>query len=329
MKKSLLFCGVAALAFASCTQNEVLDVNENRAIGFESFVGKPTKALETSSLSEFYVFGAYSDDGTITGAPNVFNNVKVSGKPSWTTEETKYWIDGKQYKFAAYSDDNAKFAGATFTNGTLTIPEYTVSTKDLVASNIVSQTGSATSNAVVGITLNHILAKVKFTFTNKLAAGYKIAISELKIASVPNKGTYTDNGTTTGGDVSTPAGSWVTSVSGTTADLSFTNIAAFAAEATGTSQELYVLPQNLSSDPTGLTVTFKATITDSNDTVVKEPSFTSTIKPNWAMKYIYNYTLELTLDNTDLDNNVITFSPTVGDWENATEDIKDDTTTNP
>lgn len=328
MKKSLLFCGVAALAFASCTQNEVLDVNENRAIGFESFVGKPTKALtnDEGSLTAFYVFGAYSDNGTISGVPNVFNNVKVSKETgNWATEKTEYWINGKQYKFAAYSDENVTIGGATFTGGTLTIP-YTVGNKDLVASNIVSQDGSNTS--AVGITLNHILAKVKFTFTNKLASGYKIAISGLKIASVPKEGTYTDTGSSTGGDASTPAGSWETSDPGTTADLSFDAIAAFESEATGASQELYVLPQNLSADP-GLTVSFKATITDANGTVVKEPSFTSTIKPNWAMKYIYNYTLELTLDNTDLDNNVITFSPTVGDWENATEDIKDDTTTNP
>lgn len=326
MKKSLLFCGVAALAFASCTQNEVLDVNENRVIGFESFVGKPTKALtnDEGSLTAFYVFGAY--DYSPEGTPNVFNNIKVSKETgNWATEKTEYWINGKNYKFVAYSDENATIGGATFTNGTLTIP-YTVGTNDLVASNIVSQNGSTTT--AVGITLNHILAKVKFTFTNKLASGYKIAISGLKIASVPKEGTYTDTGSSIGGDASTPAGSWETSDPGTTADLSFDAIAAFESEATGASQELYVLPQNLSADP-GLTVSFKATITDANGTVVKEPSFTSTIKPNWAMKYIYNYTLELTLDNTDLDNNIITFTPSVGGWENATEDIKDDTITNP
>ena len=38
MKRNLLFCGVAALALASCTQNEVLNVNESRAIGFDAFV---------------------------------------------------------------------------------------------------------------------------------------------------------------------------------------------------------------------------------------------------------------------------------------------------
>lgn len=315
MKKSLLFCGVAALAFASCTQNEVLDVNENRAIGFESFVGKPTKALTDDGLTEFYVFGAYSDNGTISGDPNVFDNIKVSGKPSWKTEETKYWIDGKQYKFAAYSDDNGKFDGAKFTDGTLTIPKYTVGTKDLVASNIVSQNGSTTT--AVGITLNHILAKVKFTFTNKLAAGYTIDITNLQIADVPNTGTYTDNGT---------AG-WV-SVEPETNKTTLNSFAVsqITSENSQSSNEVYVLPQNLSSTA-GLTVTFNATIEDANGTKVKEPSFTATIKPNWEMKFIYNYTLELTLDNTELENNVITFNPTVGGWTNADGSFEGDAPT--
>lgn len=307
MKKSLLFCGVAALAFASCTQNEVLDVNENRAIGFDAFVGKATKALTDDNLTVFYVFGAYSDNSTITGEPNVFNNIEVSGKPSWKTEETKYWINDKKYKFAAYSDENSKIEGATFTNGTLTIP-YTVGTNDLVASNIVSQDGNNTS--AVGITLNHILAKVKFTFTNKLAAGYTIDIAGLQIADVPNKGTYTDNGTAGWASVD-PTNNKTT--------LNSFAVSQIISGGSQSSNEVYVLPQNLSADP-GLTVTFKAIITDANGTVVKKPSFTSTIKPNWAMKYIYNYTLELTLDNTDLDNNIITFTPSVGGWVNNTPD---------
>ena len=34
MKKGLLMLGAAAMMLASCTQNEVLEVSESRAIGF-------------------------------------------------------------------------------------------------------------------------------------------------------------------------------------------------------------------------------------------------------------------------------------------------------
>lgn len=44
MKKSLLMLGAAAMMLASCTQNEVMEVAENRSIGFNSFVNNTTKA---------------------------------------------------------------------------------------------------------------------------------------------------------------------------------------------------------------------------------------------------------------------------------------------
>lgn len=43
MRKSILLLAAAA-ALASCTQSEVLEVAENRAISFDPFVGKATRA---------------------------------------------------------------------------------------------------------------------------------------------------------------------------------------------------------------------------------------------------------------------------------------------
>ena len=45
MKKSLLMLGAAAMMLASCTQNEVVEVAESRAIGFDAFVNNNTKAV--------------------------------------------------------------------------------------------------------------------------------------------------------------------------------------------------------------------------------------------------------------------------------------------
>lgn len=46
--------GVAALALASCTNEEVLNVSDSRAIGFDAFVGKTTKAdITDANIREF------------------------------------------------------------------------------------------------------------------------------------------------------------------------------------------------------------------------------------------------------------------------------------
>lgn len=66
MKKSLFVLGVAVAALASCTQSEVLEVAENRAIQFNTFVNNNTKAVTeinaADGLTSFYVFGYHGDN---------------------------------------------------------------------------------------------------------------------------------------------------------------------------------------------------------------------------------------------------------------------------
>ena len=79
MKKSLFVLGVAVAALASCTNEEVTEVAQNRVIGFNSFVNNNTKAVTVvNSLanSEFYVFGMYDADQTTWGK-TVFSNRSV------------------------------------------------------------------------------------------------------------------------------------------------------------------------------------------------------------------------------------------------------------
>ena len=52
MKKSLFMLGAAIVALSSCTQDEVLNVNENRVISFESHVNKSTRAVKNTTKLE-------------------------------------------------------------------------------------------------------------------------------------------------------------------------------------------------------------------------------------------------------------------------------------
>ena len=49
MKTKLWMLGVAVAALTSCTQSEVIDVPENKVIGFEPFVEKHTRAVQNIS----------------------------------------------------------------------------------------------------------------------------------------------------------------------------------------------------------------------------------------------------------------------------------------
>ena len=111
MKKSFLMLGLAVAAMTSCTNDEVLEQNQStrKAIGFESFVNKGTRAADgyvdvtnevtSSNLKRFYVYGNDSET-------NIFDNVSViKSGDEWVMQESneKYW-ETKEYKFAAYAD---------------------------------------------------------------------------------------------------------------------------------------------------------------------------------------------------------------------------------
>ena len=107
MKKNVLMLGLAAIAFTACTNEEVTHFAENRAIGFDTFVGKHTKADVTSeTLKKFYVYGVYSGtSNSYASGTTVFNNMAVTkNEGTWKNEDARYWVADKYYKFAAYAD---------------------------------------------------------------------------------------------------------------------------------------------------------------------------------------------------------------------------------
>ena len=204
MKKGVWMLGAAIVALTSCTQSEVLDMAQSKAIGFSTFVEKPTKATNdindgiNSDFKEFYVFGAkgngvkdgssvFVDDNANTNT-HYIDHVKVyGGKSHWTYEPHAYWVANKTFRFAAYADgkgDGTSTAAKLESENVifkpqvkdsenkdvwgLDIKEYTVSDKDLIAAvpkeMVVSDITS--SPALVSLTFKHILSKVIFQFYN-------------------------------------------------------------------------------------------------------------------------------------------------------------------
>lgn len=290
MKKSFLMLGVAAMALASCTQNEVVEYADSRTIQFDAFVGKSTRAvteLETAGLTQFNVFAYH------TGDVVDYNNVAVKGSGSgtgWKAEANAYWQAGNAYEFAAYSDQNAAISsGVSFADKTLTFTSYTVGEKDLVAAQ-TSVTGvTAQYSTPVDLTFYHMLSQIKFKFKNSDAAEYNLAISDIKItAGKTAKGEFKMN------EGGTPAISWTDASNG---EYTITDIEDIANGPSGStaSEPLLILPQST----TGLKVTFTARLTDAGNNVIATGNFEAPLKISedggdaWKPGYRYNYIAEL------------------------------------
>lgn len=335
MKKNKFWLAAMAVtvSMASCSLEEVMEQPEPQAIGFSSFVGKPTRAVteivnpgSTGSgtpLSTFYVFGKYGDAVGGTYTNDVFSNTSVTVTATNTEIATaQYWVPNKYYKFAAYSDGNSKIeSDISFgTDGNITITDYEAGDKDLIlAAPAEVQTGATITEGnpdAVSLTFNHLLSQVGFEFTNEFTNGYKVQITGLKI-NIPNKATYSKTSVYSWGAPNTNADKTYTVNGGDKFDSSASKL----------SEYNFVIPQNNES----LKAEFTVTVYDNNDIQIIQKEFSdvplatgTTTTPGsdnnvWTPGYKYKYTA--TIDASVLDDVMFPIEfkvVAVEGWESST-----------
>lgn len=325
MRKSILMLGVAVAALASCTNEEVVEMASNRAINFDGFVDNNVRAVtEVTTLSDFYVFGAYGADNYTN---IVYNNESKTKQAYWTASQT--------YRFAAYANGDAKNlsdASYNYTDQALNFPSYTPDdANDLVAAiaNDITCSDPA-SQGKVELTFKHMLSQVKFTFETKETDAYTIKISNLKINGAITQGDgkydYTDGITWTG----TPSGTY---------DYTTINDVAVETKDNTASEVKLVIPQTLKQGETyPITVTFTATASGPGITGEISGNFKATLKyegqnlvsgtteNNWTPGFCYNYITSISADDIDptMTEKIIEFEvKEVTDWKDATNTTYD------
>lgn len=319
MKTNLFLLGMAVAALSSCTNEEVTDVAQNRAIKFNQFVENNTRVVqEVESLSNFYVFGKFGDaKGNYD--TQIFNNELQT--------TSYYWVADKNYIFGAYANGdggqlNSSEVSFKANDGILTFSNYTPDdAKDLVA--VISENvecKDAVNQGPVNLNFRHMLSQVKFTFKTTDGDKYTLRISDLKFKALQTATcTYTKDNNII---------EWTGSINN---DYSYSDIADVADGAknyTVSSESKLVIPQNNTNQ---LKVTFTATITDAG--LNKEANFEATLgvaeniagtsdANTWMPGYRYNYTVTINgydID-PDLENQKIEFTPSVSPWNDATSD---------
>lgn len=315
MKKSIYLLGMAVAALSSCSQSDVVEMPESRAIGFNTFVNNNTRKVEEVAkgalTGTFYVFANYGSKD--------FANKAFDNEPSTALH---YWEASMNYRFGAYKNGNDKLA-ATFTPAesasVLTFPGYTPKDEnDLIAAFGEATTGTdVTGQGKVGLTFSHLLSQVKFTFTTDATAVYNLTISEVKITNAISKSTCTYT-------AGTPTIVWDdTGVEGVESNgyiyEDFTSGKAISIE-NPASQSKLVIPQ---SETDVIKVTFKAKVNGAGITMAEAKDFEGYLAyedgdDTWNPGFRYNYSVKINVkdivDNPD-DLVQIEFTPTVdSDW---------------
>lgn len=202
MKKIFLIGLTAAAMLASCSNDETVEMAQQKAIGFSNaFVNNGTRSVvdpsfTTSTLSDFAVYG-FTQNGQI------FNGEKVSkggaASTGWSYDNVQYWVPGNTYTFGAIAPHSAaKVSNVTLPTGATKVEMKVAFTNtdanqvDLLHAEPAQITGvTPTYTTPVSMTFNHQLSKVKFSFQNSVGAGYNVKVSNVKITDAYEKGTLT------------------------------------------------------------------------------------------------------------------------------------------
>ena len=278
--KKFLFLGIAATAmFASCTNDEMVEMNPQSAIGFETFVDKSTRATDVTkaNLTAFEVYGWRTKD---SNTEQIFDAQAVTANAGVCTySPLQYWVGSYTYDFEAVApksgdkgvtvDDSHGASTITFVSDSETDLIYASASKDLSSSGYGTL---ATATDPVGLTFGHLLSRVKFTFTNGAVANSAatITVSDVKITGVGTTGVYTPSN-----------GTWAAATETGEVTFASTNITGIDGGESGETEHKYLIPYNVKDYSVSFTVTMtQGSVSDSFNYTVKLPETTTLVKGN-------------------------------------------------
>lgn len=277
--KKFLFLGIAATAmFASCTNDEMVEMNPQSAIGFETFVDKSTRATDVTkaNLTAFEVYGWRTKDAT----EQIFDAQAVTANNGVCTySPLQYWVGGYKYDFEAVAPKSGE-KGVTVndTYGASTITFASDSETDLIYASASKDLSSydygtlAAAPVVVDLTFGHLLSRVKFTFINGADANSvaKIAVTDVKITNAGTTGVYTPSN-----------GTWAAATETGEVTFASTNITGIEGGESGETEHKYLIPYNVKDYSVSFTVTMtQGSVSDSFNYTVKLPETTTLVKGN-------------------------------------------------
>lgn len=318
MKKGLLMLGAAAMMLASCTQNEVLEVSESRAIGFNGTgIDNITRAdITNADFAQFYVYGGYNTSDLFQGT-----EVNKSGS-NWTYNPTQYWKEGS-WKFGAYAPkgEGAITPEWSYESGlTLTVNSDATHQNDVIyAAATASVTDSDSDGTLEGtdqvaLNFNHLLSKLAFKFTKdpQSLGAMTVTMSNFQVANI------------------TTTGKWIAGEQQTVEDAatgSYTDAAGVIDKDNGVQTAwFYVIPQQVSA----FAITANVKVVNGAGDTIKDGTISASVPTTditeWSAQYQYLYSAQLNLDQITDPNNPnpqpIEFTGSVSDdWENGTGNI--------
>ncbi len=333
MKQYLFLAALSGLALVSCTQvDDVPEVSEYNAIGFENVVGKNTRAvtgdMTVNNFDLFSVTGYYTQEGKENNPVKVFDEQIVEKNNSdskWYYSPVQHWIPGSTYYFYAYSCADVKLEeSGQFGTTLLDLNQSASEDRALEIQNFVcndlhqhdlivaknekmvgmEKTADLTVTRNVAFKFEHALSKINAVFTSKFPVGYDLTVSDVKIVNYYDKADFDFDPMNWKNRAQTaPSQSIALDI---TKGQDVTSMAADPKNTTSvTTGSIFMIPMEYSKDD------------ENNKTASVEIQFTVTVKqngieyltrkvkgvwqPTWQKGWAYTYYIELGGDELQLE----------------------------
>ena len=192
MNRKLFFAAMAATALASCTNDDLVEVNQGEGIAFRASLDKALTRGTTTNLQNLNAFNvtAFGQDE----ANNYFTNMPVTSNDkgaTWKTGATYYW-PGFDLKFFAYAPQDLNNVSIDKDAQTITdfAPDQAVAKqKDLLVSY---NTGNKQNNEAKGVAMNfkHALSQIEVQ-AKCSNEKIKIEVIGLKMVNAAAKANFT------------------------------------------------------------------------------------------------------------------------------------------
>lgn len=330
--KKLFIFAIAALSLAACSNDEVIEVNQDNVISFRPIVSGTTRAADIDAGSGTYGlqtlgFTVFANVGS--SETNYFPETAFTYSNGAYTSATKYyWPSSGTLDFFAYQysqSANNTVSHTALTKAFTVTPSATAANQtDLV---VACTTGKSKVSNSDGVTLNFRHAESKVTIKLKNSSTTTTAtVGDVVLGNVYTTGTYTFTGSTDNAE--TPSSVTNTDVNNNSTYLkysdwtgqgtsgSYTQAAATtsytsATEATALTNSMILIPQTLTnanayaSSSSGaafngayITVALKIQNTTGSAYIVGDAETTVTAMwplpaTKWLPGYHYTYTVDL------------------------------------
>ena len=310
--RKLLIAILATGAMVSCSMDETVETKSPAAISFaDSFVEGVTRANDpsttTANITEFSV---WSYMNAVDGY--VFNDETVTKSgDKWTYANLQYWMPGNKYAFAAFAGDrsNDQVVGLPEAMAEESLSEITFKnvegTNDILFAEAVVE-NAAENQAPVKFQFDHLLSKVKFTFKNGFAnKNNYLVVKNIKMV-VPYTGTVLLD--------QDQEYDWADQAGETTLDFGHMAEAAKVAIGKGASSDNERLTIPAAADEVAeYTVTFDVELYNGEQCGLQRAMEVKISQLELKPGRAYNFVATINQENLDL--NVIEFTCEVDEWE--------------